>query len=98
MSKYTPPQLSGHTVLFKGTRYYVFKVSKDHPFEGYEDGYTVLVYDKLYGTVVGFCSDELVGICNPSTFQESLPLKAKDVRDLVSQVDFALEAFDRYMR
>jgi hypothetical protein len=33
MSHYTPPKLNGHTVAYKGRRYWVIGIENDRPFE-----------------------------------------------------------------
>lgn len=48
-SKYIYPDLNGHNVLYKGKRFWVFEISSEFPFEGYETSCQVIVYDKEYG-------------------------------------------------
>ena len=38
VQKYTPPQLSGHKVAYKGKRYWVIEIDEAHPFEGVDAG------------------------------------------------------------
>ena len=52
MKKYIRPKLTGHKVLYKGLRYWVFEVSPAFPFEGYEDYYGIVLYDCLHDGVI----------------------------------------------
>jgi len=56
LTGYTKPALTDHKVLYKGKRYWVFEVDKDHPFEGYETDCGYLVFDKSFGgCVIAWC-------------------------------------------
>lgn len=46
-AKYTRPILSGHKVLYKGLRFWIFEISKDFPFNGIEEYANLVVYDCL---------------------------------------------------
>jgi hypothetical protein len=87
------PKLSGHSVLHKDRRFVVFRVSSEHPFEGYEADCSVLVFDRRYDSVVGFVDDSFIGYCNPSTFQESMPVSGSNAAQLVQSVRNGLKAF-----
>lgn len=52
MKKYIRPKLTGHKVLYKGLRYWVFEVSPAFPFESYEDYYNIVLYDCLHDGVI----------------------------------------------
>jgi len=93
MTTYNPPKLFGHEVLHKQRRFIVFKIDQAHPFQGYEAHYSILVFDKLYDTVVGFFDDHYSGHCNPGTFQESLPVKANSATELADAVRVGLKAY-----
>lgn len=90
------PKLSGHKVLHKDRRFMVFEVSKEFPFEGYEKDCSILVFDKLYGNVVGFTDTHYVGHCNPGSYQESLQIKANDAIELVDAVRAGLKAYRNF--
>lgn len=87
----TPKLSVGNEVLHKDRRFIVFRVSKESPFEGYEPDCSVLVYDRLYGSALGFVDDSLSGICNPSTYQNSLPICGNSAAELVHSVRQALK-------
>ena len=90
------PKLSEHKVLHKDRRFMVFEVSQEFPFEGYEKDYSFLVFDKLYGNVVGFTDAHYVGHCNPGSYQESLPIKANNAIELVNVVKLGLKAYKTF--
>ena len=46
---YIYPELNGHKVLYKGKRFWVFEISSEFPFEGREEYFDVIVYDKYLG-------------------------------------------------
>ena len=48
-SDYIYPDLNGHKVLYKGKRFWIFEISKEFPFRGYEEFCDVIVYDKKDG-------------------------------------------------
>lgn len=74
----------------------VFEVSQEFPFEGYEKDYSILVFDKLFGNVVGFTDAHYVGHCNPGSYQESLPIKANNAIELVNLVKLGLKAYKAF--
>ena len=48
-SSYIFPELNGHKVLYKGKRFWVFEISSKFPFDGHEEYFDVIVYDKNLG-------------------------------------------------
>lgn len=50
MTRYTPPTLTDHKVLYKGKRFWVFEANSDHPFEWVEDG--LVIWDKADGAIL----------------------------------------------
>ncbi|MBU3614470.1 hypothetical protein ICN46_06125 [Polynucleobacter sp. Latsch14-2] len=87
------PKLSGHSVLHKDRRWVVFGISQEYPYDGYEADCSVLVFDRRYDSVVAFVDDSFNGYCNPSTFQESLPVHGSGATELVESVSKALKQF-----
>ena len=49
--KYTLPDFSNHTVLYKGRRFVAVAVSKEVPFDIYGDDEDFVIWDGLYGGV-----------------------------------------------
>lgn len=90
------PKLSEHSVVHKDRRFVVFGVSQEFLFEGYEMDYSILVFDKLYGNVVGFTDAQYFGHCNPGMYQESLPIKANNASELVNEVRIGLKAYKTF--
>lgn len=93
MSTYKSPTLCGHDVLHKDRQFMVFRVSYDHPYDGYESDYSILVFDRLYDAVVGFCNDHYSGHCNPGTYQDSLPISGSNAAELVISTRNCLKEF-----
>lgn len=87
------PKLSGHNVLHKDRRWVVFRVSQEYPYDGYEADCSVLVFDRRYDSVVAFVDDFFDGYCNPSTFQESLPVHGGNAAELIQSVRNGLKAY-----
>ena len=52
ISRYTRPILHGHKTLYKGRRYWVFEVSSEFPYKGYEEDFSMVLYDCLYDGVI----------------------------------------------
>lgn len=61
-SMYEKPILDGHDVLYKGKRYWVFKIDKNHPFQNYENDCSILIFDKYCGAVAAWCNLDENGI------------------------------------
>lgn len=57
MPRFNPPELSGHSVAFKGRRYWIIEVDVDHPF----DWVTTDLYDKELGVTIAFASSKRGG-------------------------------------
>ena len=93
MTTYRLPKLLGHEVLHAQRRFIVFRIDQEHPFEGYETDYSILVFDKLYGSVVGFCDQHYSGHCNPGTFQESMPIGGLSAAELAISTSNGLKAY-----
>jgi hypothetical protein len=57
--RYRPPDLNRHEVHYKGKRFWIFEISEECPFQGYEGPYAqIIVYDKTYGIAVA-CAKKL---------------------------------------
>jgi hypothetical protein len=92
-SKYIYPALKGHKILYKGKRFWVFEVSSEFPFEGYEEYCNLIVYDKEGGCAVAGAHKTSKGyqgsIIGP---QNSFEIFGKTPTELV---DSAIAAFRR---
>ena len=96
MSNYILPVLNGNEVLYKGRRFWAFRVSDATPFEGTQEYASIVVWDKVYGIVVACVDDDLVGSVGYGTLQQSYDIKCKDIKDLIAQTKVGLDALDRY--
>jgi uncharacterized protein YuzB (UPF0349 family) len=88
VSKYTEPKLTEHEILYKGKRYWVFRIDKDHPFENYEEDCSYVVFDKEYGCVISWCErvdgDSFKGYIQYG--QGSIDVEGKTPKELVQDV------------
>ena len=46
---YLYPDIDGHKVIYKGKRFWIFEISAEFPYQGYEEYCDVIVYDKKDG-------------------------------------------------
>ena len=95
-SKYIYPDLKGHNVLYKGKRFWVFEISSEFPFEGYEEFCQVIVYDKEFGTEIASA------VKNSNGYSGSLIGPQYDVEvsgeTPTELLDSAIDAFRNYER
>ena len=61
VSRYTPPELSGHKILFKGKRFWIFEISKEYPFEDFEVSCEIVLFDKVAAAPIAFARRALDG-------------------------------------
>ena len=87
-SAYTTPKLNNHNVIYKGKRYWVFEISKDHPYGTFEDCCDTIVYDKSFGTEAAFAIRQKDGTYKGDIpyGQQSIDFTAADAKDLVDTV------------
>ena len=89
VSRYREPKLTNHKILYKGKRYWVFEIDKEHPFENMEDVCSIIVYDKLCDGIAAYCdyskNGKIVGGIPYS--QQSIDIEGKDGRDIAGLVD-----------
>ena len=73
-TKFIYPDLSGHKILFKGKRFWVFEISSEFPFKGMEKFCNVIVYDKKYGCEIAGAKNSTNGysgsLMGPQEFVE----------------------------
>ena len=88
--RYTEPKLTNHKILYKGKRYWVFEIDKEHPFENMEDVCSIIVYDKFCDGIVCYCNYKEDGtiVGDIPYSQQSIDIEGKDGRDISSQVDY----------
>ena len=86
MQKYTPPQLSGHKVAYKGKRYWVIEIDEAHPFEGVDAGSAAFViYDAATPCIIATAIKRAQGgyKCNLHS-HVALTYAAESIRDMVA--------------
>ena len=88
--RYTEPKLKNHKILYKGKRYWVFEIDKEHPFENMEDVCSIIVYDKFCDGIACYCNYKEDGtmVGDIPYSQQSIDVEGKDGRDISSQVDY----------
>ena len=95
-SKYIYPDLKGHNVLYKGKRFWVFEISPEFPYEGYEDFCQVIVYDKECGAEIASAvknsngySGSLIGP------QNGVEVSGKSPTELVDSTIYAFRNYEK---
>jgi hypothetical protein len=95
---YSKPNLNGHKVLYKGRRFWVFKVSEELPFRGSEKIDEIVVYDGFYDVVVCYChinkNGEYEGLFPYG--QQDLRVSGITVRDIVDDVTKTIRWSERH--
>ena len=86
MRKYIPPTLSGHKVLYKSRRFWIFEIDKEHPYESFEESYALIVYDNLERCPAAFCQKDLSGDLNLGTFPYGMSVSGKDYDSLIENI------------
>lgn len=96
--KYTFPDFSKHTVLYKGLRYIAIAVSKDQPFDHYGDNDDFVVWDGLYGGVASCGKINKDGVCKGRLAFSHVEIdvnEAESIREFVTNTN---EAVERYFK
>jgi hypothetical protein len=89
ISQYTIPNFKNHNVLYKGKRYWVLEIDKNHPYEGYEEDCNCVVVDRKYGgVVISWCNKQKDGTFKGYVQygQGSDPVEGKTPKELVDSV------------
>ena len=96
-SKYIYPHLKEHKVLYKGKRFWIFEISSDFPFEGYEKFCEVIVYDKDSGCEIAGAENSTNGysgsLIGP---QESVEVSGGSPVELLDSVINASRTYERH--
>lgn len=96
-SKYIYPELSGHKVLYKGKRFWVFEISSDFPFNGMEEFCTVIVYDKEYGCEIAGAEYSVNGYCGSLIGpQDSVEVSGRSPAELLDSVIRASRNYEKH--
>src|SRR3954449_4727747 len=85
MSRYKPPELTGHKVAFKGRRWWIIEVDEEHPFDWVTSELgSFAIYDKAEGSVVGCASRAERGTyeCQFPSGQYIFECEAASIKDI----------------
>ena len=95
--RYTEPKLKNHKILYKGKRYWVFEIDKEHPFENMEDVCSIIVYDKSCDGIACYCNykDDGTIVGDIPYSQQSIYIEGMDGRDIAFQVDYWTKWIER---
>jgi hypothetical protein len=87
-SRYTGPKLCGHRVLYKGKRYWAFEISKKFPYENYEDSCSIIIFDKLYGSVAAWVTQQSNNSYKGDMpySQQCIDISGNTVKEIVNEV------------
>ena len=96
-SKYTYPDLSGHKILYKGKRFWVFEISSEFPFKGMEEFCQIIVYDKEYGCEIAGAASSANGyygsLIGP---QDSVEVSGSSPVELLDSVIRAMRNYEKH--
>lgn len=95
MSKYIPPKLQGHKVIYKGRRFWIFEVSEEHGFEDCEEFCTLVIYDKFIEAPVGFGDKETL-VCKIPVGPYEVDARGSSPRELARQAAATLLSNEKY--
>jgi hypothetical protein len=91
--KYSKPTLSGHKVLYNSPRYCVFEISKDFPYNGFEENSSFIIYDGVFDTEIAWCTVNESGEFRGKTpyGPHELDVYGSTIRDLIDNVQKKVE-------
>lgn len=96
-STYIYPDLKGHKVLYKGKRFWMFEISSEFPYKGYEEFSQVIVYDKNQGSEIAGAKNNTKGysgsLIGP---QESVKVSGESTVDFLDSVIHALRNYEKH--
>ena len=97
VSLYTSPQLSGHKILFKGKRFWIFEISEEHPFEGFEDACEIVLFDKVAVAPIAFAKKTLDGFEGALSFtMEYVEVKGATPQELLANAIEMIRLYERH--
>jgi len=96
--KYTFPDFSNHTILYKGRRFIAIAVSKEQSFEHYGDNDDVVVWDGLYGGVASCGKINKDGVCKGRLAFSHVEIDVDDATSIRDFVKNTNEAVERYFK
>ena len=88
--QYLKPQLNGHRIIYKTHKFCLFEINEQHPYQGYEEKYQLLLFDGSLGDIVSS-----VKVLEDGTFLGHIdhahihfPFKAKTPQELVQNYKY----------
>ena len=93
---YTFPDISGHTILYKGRRYIALAVSKKQPLDIYGDDEDFVVWDGLYDAAVSVGKIRPDGVIEGELAFSHVNIEvedAKSMRDFVTNTKKSQETY-----
>ena len=97
VSRYTPPELLGHKILFKGKRFWIFEISNEYPFEDYEGAYEIVLFDKVAAAPIAFARRTLNGFEGALSFtMDYVEVKGATPQELLANTIEMIRFYERH--
>ena len=96
-SNYFYPAIKDHKVLYKGKRFWIFEISSEFPYQGYEKHCDVIVYDKSYGAEIACVRKTANGYVGSLTgTMDSVSVSGGSPIELLESVINAMRSYERH--
>lgn len=94
---YFYPRISEENIVYKGKRFWVFKISVEAPYQGYEAYFEVIIYDRKTGVEIAGAkktADSYIGsLIGP---QDSVRVSGNSPIELLESVINAIRMYERH--
>jgi hypothetical protein len=94
---YFYPEITGNKILYKGKRFWIFEISSEFPFQGYEEFSEIIVFDKHAGSEMAAAKKTADGyegsLIGP---QESVGVSGNSPTELLESVINAFRNYERH--
>ena len=94
---YFYPEIKGNKILYKGKRFWIFEISSEFPFQGYEKFSEIIVFDKHTGSEMAAAKKTANGydgsLIGP---QESVGVSGNSPIELLESVINAFRNYERH--
>ena len=96
-SNYTYPEIKDHKILYKGKRFWIFEISAEFPYEGNQEFFDVIVYDKGYGADIAGVRKSANGYVGSLIgTMDSVSVSGKSPIELLESVINAMRRYERH--
>ena len=96
-SKYLYPDIKDHKVLYKGKRFWIFEISSEFPYQGYEEHCEVIVFDKGNGVDLACVKKTAYGYAGSLIGpQDSVSVSGNSPIELLESVINAMRMYERH--